>query len=495
MRAAQQDRAHPGKAATAATPVGVQATDAPAGARPAGRHGNQATQAAAAAGAVQGAWQDRAFPALVLLLGLGAVVLACSLIGHDPLDAYSMPLLAGLGSALFLLFLDTYRRRQVWEPKILLMGALAFAFAAALNAIPEFTTGDQVHAIIYHSIFSMVFLLVLAAPVAGAALYELLGATPRAEDIAHYPLVLLPIALVAAVYASLIGQLVFKGLPHLSWAFITTPFIYHIWPVHVIINGWPFWRTEQIFEVGMLNHLEGTGLLMLLTTAFSLPVGVGAGVFLNEFGDGWFGHVARFSVTVLRAISLLILGLFAASLARGFLNTPFGDILAGTYFNGHDTRQSLGGSYITASLALSLLVIPLIARCTEEGCRSLPPELREGSDALGASEGTTLRRVVLPWALPNIVTGVLLGCAEVAGSLEVIMFIAGHGDYGVGPLRQVTSLAYLVFDTYATQDQTFQVSMRSFQYTVGLLLLAITLTLGLLALGARHWLRRRYRGE
>jgi phosphate transport system permease protein len=429
------------------------------------------------------------------LLALGSVILGCSLIGHDPLDAYSVPLLVALGATLFLLFLDAYRRRGVWEPKILLLGVLAFALAAALNAIPEFTTGDHVSAIVYHSFFSMVFLLVLAVPVAGAGLYELLGATPRAEDVAHYPLVLLPIVLVAAVYASLIGQLVILGLPHLTWDFISTPFIYHLWPVHVTINGWPFWQLKQIYQVGMLYHLEGTGLLMLLTTVFSLPVGVGAGVFLSEFSDGWLGQVARFSVTILRAISLLILGLFASTLARGFLNTPLGDILAGTYFNGHDTLQSLGGSYITASLALSLLVIPLIARCTEEGCRSLPPELREGSHALGADEGTTLRRLVLPWALPNIVTGVLLGCAEAAGSLEVILFIAGHGDYGVGLTRQVTSLAYLVFDAFASQDLIFQGSMSYFQYTAGLLLLAITLTLGLLALGARHWLRRRYRGE
>jgi phosphate transport system permease protein len=102
--------------------------------------------------------------------------------------------------------------------------------------------------------------------------------------------------------------------------------------------------------------------------------------------------------------------------------------------------QFFNGSYFTAAIILSLLVIPVIFRSTEEGIRSLPPEIRDGSMALGAPEGYTLTRIILPWSLPNILTGLLIGCAEVAGSVAVIMFIAGTGENGVSPLGEVTPL-------------------------------------------------------
>ena len=114
----------------------------------------------------------------------------------------------------------------------------------------------------------------------------------------------------------------------------------------------------------------------------------------------------------------------AFSLASATTGTWLSPFIHGTYFDGYLQETSPGGSFFTASLILSLLVIPVIARATEEGCRSLPLDLREGSLALGASEETTLWRVVLPWSLPNIVTAVLLGSAEAAGSVAVLMFIA-----------------------------------------------------------------------
>jgi phosphate transport system permease protein len=243
----------------------------------------------------------------------------------------------------------------------------------------------------------------------------------------------------------------------------------------------------------MLNHLLGTGLLMLLTSLISLPFGVGAGVYLSEYGDSWWAKIARFTITSLRAISLLILGLTAYSIIKSTSGTPFAWITHGTFFDGYSETVSYGGSYLTAALVLSLLVIPIITRATEEGCRSLPNALREGSLALGAAEETTLVRVILPWALPNIVTATLLGCAEAAGSVAVLMFIAGRGDYGVGVFRQVTTLAYLIFDIYFGEKQ-FRGNMGPFQYTAGVILLIITMGLGALSIFVKRWLVRRYRG-
>jgi ABC-type phosphate transport system permease subunit len=284
-----------------------------------------------------------------------------------------------------------------------------------------------------------------------------------------------------------------KGLPNLTWEAIQKAYFNYSWPIKTTIDeGWPIWSTELRSQIGLANHLTGTGLLMLLTSLISLPFGVGAGIYLSEYANGLFESIARFSVTALRAISTLILGLAAYSLVTNSGSTPFAYIFQGNYFDGYEPKL-MGGSFLTASLVLALLVIPIIANSTEEGCRSLPPELREGALALGASDQTTLWRIVIPWAMPNIVTALLLGCAEAAGSVAVIMFISGRGDYGVGIFRPVTSLAYLIFDIYYG-DRAFKLGMANYQFTAGVLLLIITVGLGLAALLIKRWLVKRHRG-
>jgi ABC-type phosphate transport system permease subunit len=329
----------------------------------------------------------------------------------------------------------------------------------------------------------------------GASIFYLLGAKPRAEDVARYPLILLPVILAVGLYLLLIQQMVVRGAFNFDLNILRAPFYYHSTPVKTFIAGdWPKWTAVIKQQAGMLNHVLGTFLLIALTIGISFPVSAGAGIFLSEYGDGRLAGVARFAINSLRAISVLILGLTAYSLSEYSTGTFLAPILHGTFFNGWEEQVVFhGGSYLTASLAMSLLVIPVITRATEEGCRSLPPELREGSLALGASEETTLRRVVVPWALPNIVTAILLGSVETAGSVAVLLFIAGRGDYGVGPFRQVTSLAFLVFDAQFG-DLVFSGMMKYYQFMAALLLLALTLTLGLVALGTKRWLVKRFRG-
>jgi phosphate transport system permease protein len=184
----------------------------------------------------------------------------------------------------------------------------------------------------------------------------------------------------------------------------------------------------------------------------------------------------------------------AYAVATATYRTPLAPIFNGYYFDAlGDMRISQGGSFITASLVLAFLVIPVIARTTEEGCRSLPPDLKEGSLALGASESYTLRRVVLPWALPNIVTGLILSCAEAAGSVTVIMLIAGRGQYGAGPAQQTTSLAHFIYDSQFG-NLGFQRIMKPYQASAAVLLLLLTMGLGMAALLVKRWLVRRYRG-
>jgi ABC-type phosphate transport system permease subunit len=247
----------------------------------------------------------------------------------------------------------------------------------------------------------------------------------------------------------------------------------------------------------MRNQLLGTLLLVGMTAAIALPIGVGAGAYMAEY-DGWTSMVIRFCTLVLRAISVFILGVTAFTLADWSAQYAPGDarsdLLRGFYLDDAGFKIAGHGSYVTAAIVLSMLVIPVISRATEEGFRSVPREIREGSVALGATDGHGFTRILLPWAFPNIITGLLLGCAEATGSVAVILFIAGTGEFGVGPLRDVTSLSFLVY--YADRGpKTFLESMGEYRYASALLLIIITFTFSVAALLLKRQFGKRYEGS
>ncbi|MBT9163421.1 MAG: Phosphate transport system permease protein PstA 2 [Chloroflexi bacterium] len=415
----------------------------------------------------------KAIPALTLAISALGIVLGCLSLVLNSLEAYPVPLLGFLSFSLIGLLLHVHHHRGVWERGLIILAGFSLISALLLLALPEFLYGFQINAIFHRSFISALLLFAAALPSSCSSLRHLLGATPAAEDISRYPLIILPIFLALAAYALFISHIFSEGAANLDWEIITTPYGH---PIRV---------------AGMRNHILGTLLLMALTSLISLPIGVGAGVFLSEYG-GRLAGVVRFSLGALRGISVFILGITALSLVGYSEGTFLSDIITGVYDAGAGQRAA-DGSFLTAAIFLSLLVIPIIARATEEGIRSLPTEIREGSLALAASEGRTLTRIILPWASPNIVTGLLLGCAEAAGSLAVIMFMAGTGEHGVGLLREVTSLSYFIFDT-RWGGFTFRTLMRDYQYLAALLLLVITTGLGIAALILKQRLARRYRG-
>jgi len=145
-------------------------------------------------------------------------------------------------------------------------------------------------------------------------------------------------------------------------------------------------------------------------------------------------------------------------------------------------------------------VMPVIARLTEEGLRSAPREMREGSVALGATDGYGLRRILLPWVAPNILTGVILAGAEAAGGLAVIWFLAGTGEHGVNLFTNVTDLDFAVFAAkYGPRDYALnavpEYQMLQYQATAALLLMVLTIGLTVIAMLLQRHFSRRYRGS
>jgi phosphate transport system permease protein len=179
---------------------------------------------------------------------------------------------------------------------------------------------------------------------------------------------------------------------------------------------------------GMANAIFGTLVLIGIAAAFAVPVGVVCGIHLAEYPGRRFTSVVRFAADVLNGVPSIVIGIFAYGLA----------VLPVKRFS------ALAGGF-----ALGLLMLPIVVRTTEELLRLVPNGLREGALALGASRSRAVFTVILPAALPGIVTGVLVALARVAGETAPLLFTAFNNRFWSTSLVQpIASLTVQVF-TYA----------------------------------------------
>lgn len=159
---------------------------------------------------------------------------------------------------------------------------------------------------------------------------------------------------------------------------------------------------------GALHAIVGTAEQVLLCSVISVPIGLLVGIYLVEYGRGTFARVTSFAVDVLTGVPSIVAALFVYAVAI----TTFGGRRAGWL----------------VSLALVVLMLPVVVRATEEMLRLVPDELREASYALGVPRWTTVLRVVVPAAWSGLVTGVLLGVARVAGETAPLLILVGYAS-------------------------------------------------------------------
>jgi phosphate transport system permease protein len=209
----------------------------------------------------------------------------------------------------------------------------------------------------------------------------------------------------------ILGYLVWNGGSSLSWAFLT-----HL-PTPVGEPGG-----------GMANAIVGSGKLLLLASAFGIPLGFLGGVYLAEFGGRGFPFVVRYTADLLNGVPSIVIGIFAFTIV----------VLPMKHF-----------STLAGGLALGVMMIPIAVRSTEEALRTVPLVLREGALALGASKWKTIATVVVPAARKGIVTGIILDIARVAGETAPLLFTAfGNRFWSPGWNQPTASLPAMVY-TYA----------------------------------------------
>jgi phosphate transport system permease protein len=179
---------------------------------------------------------------------------------------------------------------------------------------------------------------------------------------------------------------------------------------------------------GMANAIVGTLMLVGLAALMAIPIGVVSGVYISEYAGTWFASAVRFAADTLNGVPSIVIGMFAYAVAV----LPFKQFSA------------LAGGF-----ALGVMMIPIIARTTEELLLLVPGSMREGALALGATRSRAVFSVVLPAALPGIVTGIMLALARIAGETAPLLFTAFNNRFFTTALTQpISSLTVQVF-TYA----------------------------------------------
>ena len=261
--------------------------------------------------------------------------------------------------------------------------------------------------------------------------------------------------LVVGILFFILGFIVVKGISVISWDFITKM------PEDGMTKG------------GIYPAIIGTFCLIGGSIIFSFPIGVLSGIYINEYAtNGRFVRFIRLMTNNLAGIPSIVFGLFGMSL---FVNT-----------------LGFGDSIIAGSLTLGLMTLPVIIRTTEEALKSVDNSFRHGSYALGASKLYTIRKVTLPIAYPNIITGLILSIGRVSGETAPILFTVAAYFLPKLPhsmFDQVMALPYHLY-VLATSGTNIEES-RPMAYGTALVLIVIVLILNLLANALRRYFSKK----
>ena len=203
-----------------------------------------------------------------------------------------------------------------------------------------------------------------------------------------------------------------KGISVVDWSFLTN-------------------LPKPVGEIGggISNAIIGTLMLIIISTTFSVPVGVFAGIFLCEYRKGKFASFVKLAIEILQGIPSIVIGIIAYVWV----------VLSMGSFSG-----------LSGGVALGLMMLPVIITATEETLKLIPDSLREASLALGVSYPRTILKVVIPAGLSGILTGILLSIARVAGETAPLLFTAfGSPFMNFNILKPVNTLPLMIFN-YAT---------------------------------------------
>lgn len=276
----------------------------------------------------------------------------------------------------------------------------------------------------------------------------------RSQSLAFGIFRLLSLCIVLVLFA-IIGFIIYKGIGVVDWQFITSE------------------PTDGMTGGGIWPAIVGTFYLMVGSALFAFPVGVMSGIYMNEYAPkGKLVRFIRVMTNNLSGIPSIVFGLFGMALFVKYLG--FGD------------------SILAGSLTLGLLSLPLVIRTTEEALKAIPDSMREGSRALGATKLQTIRYIILPMGMPNIITGLILALGRVSGETAPILFTCAAYFLPQLPASIFDQCMALPYHLYvlATSGTDMEAQLP-LAYGTAFVLIVIILLINLLANALRKYFEKK----
>lgn len=263
----------------------------------------------------------------------------------------------------------------------------------------------------------------------------------RTSDEVLKGLIYLAAAVSIALFVGIMVCVFVRGLPQLSWTFLTTV------------------QSARKGTFGILGNIINTIYIIVITLLIAAPVGIGSAIYLNEYAKpGKLVRLIEFTTEILSGIPSIIFGLF-------------GMVVFGAGLN-------LGYSVLTGSFTLTLMVLPLITRNTQEALKTVPDSYRSGALGIGAAKWYLIRTILLPSAAPGILTGIILSIGRIVGESAALLFTAGSG------FQLPKSLFGKLFESSGTMTIQLYLSMQKARYDqafgIAVVLLMIVLGINLL---------------
>lgn len=257
-------------------------------------------------------------------------------------------------------------------------------------------------------------------------------------------------ALIFVMLVGIIGYIMYRGIPGITWSFLSS-------------------KPSLINEtIGILPNILNTLYIIVITVAISLPIGVGAAIYLNEYATNKKAvRIIELAAETLSGIPSIIYGLVG--------------MLVFVY------SLSFGTSIIAGACTLAIMTLPTVLRTTQESLKTVPPGLREGALALGAGKWYMIRTVVLPSTVDGIVTGCILAIGRITGESAALLFTSGMANEVLTPLRAIKpgnagSTLTVAMYMYAKERGEFGTA-----FSIAAILLIITLVINIGArIAAKH---------
>ena len=254
-------------------------------------------------------------------------------------------------------------------------------------------------------------------------------------------LIYLAAGVAIALLVGIMGYVFVRGLPQVSWQLLST--------VQSSLKG----------TFGILGNIINTIYIIVITLIIAAPIGIGSAIYLNEYAKpGKLVRTIEFTTEILSGIPSFIFGLF------------------GMVFFGMTLK--LGYSVLTGSFTLTLMVLPLITRNTQEALKTVPDSYRSGALGIGATKWYMIRTILLPSAAPGILTGVILSIGRIVGESAALLFTAGSG------FQLPKNLFGKLFESSGTLTIQLYLSMQKAKYDqafgIAVVLLIIVLVINLL---------------